>query len=82
MVFKLFEFLFARPAEEGSMLVVTAASVGIQIYGKYMRAGAVQEYVLFIINAAGAEKSDYLWEQLSEKLEQLQLGIMANFNAA
>jgi len=75
---KLFAFLFARTAEEGSRLVVAAASAGGETHGKYMRAGAVQEYAPFITNAAGVEKSDYLWEQLSEKLEQLQPGIMAN----
>jgi retinol dehydrogenase-12 len=78
--FKLFELLFARTAEEGSRLVVTAASAGRQTHGKYMRAGAVQEYAPFITSAAGVEKSEYLWEQLSEKLEHLQPGIMASIN--
>ena len=79
-VFKLFEFLFARTAEEGSRLVVTAASAGRQTHGGYMRAGALQKYAPFITNEDGVKKSNYLWEQLGRKLEQLQPGILANVN--
>jgi retinol dehydrogenase-12 len=75
-IFKVFEFLFARTAEEGSRLVVTAASAGRQTHGKYMRGGAVQEYAPFITNEDGVKRSDEVWEQLGKKLEQLQPGIM------
>ena len=69
--FKIFEFLFARTAEEGSRLVVTAATAGRQTHGGYMRAGALQKYAPFITSEDGIEKSDYIWEQLGRKLEQL-----------
>ena len=81
-VFKIFEFVFARPAEEGSRLVVQAASAGRPTHGKYMRAGAVQEYDLFITNAGGQARMNDVWEQLSRKLEYIQPGIMANVNTA
>ena len=78
--FRLFEFLFARPAEEGSRLVVIAASAGSETHGKYMRAGAVQEYAPFITNADGVQKNDYIFKKLGDKLELLQPGILRNLN--
>jgi len=79
-IFKFFEFVFARPAEEGSRLVVTAAAAGTQTHGGCMRAGALQAYAPFITNEDGVDKSNHVWEQLGRKLEQLQPGIMANVN--
>lgn len=78
----VFVFLFARTAEEGSRLVVTAASSGRKTHGGYMRAGALQKCEPFITNEDGVKKRDYLWEQLVEKLEKLQPGILANVNTA
>ncbi|TAQ84980.1 hypothetical protein B7494_g6699 [Chlorociboria aeruginascens] len=80
VLFKLFELMFARSAEEGSRLVVAAASAGRQTHGAYMRAGAVQEYAPFITNEDGEKKSNYLWELITRKLEQLQPGILAKVN--
>jgi retinol dehydrogenase 12 len=77
-VFKLFEFLFARTAEEGSRLVVTAASAGRRTHGGYMRAGALQEYAPFITSEDGDAKSNRAWKQLGRRLEQLQPGILAS----
>ena len=79
-MFKVFEFLFARPAEEGSRLVVTAASAGRQTHGGYMRAGALQKYAPFITSEDGIARSNDVWEKLNRKLEQLQPGILANMN--
>lgn len=75
---KVFATMFARPAEEGSRLVVTAASAGRQTHGEYMRAGAPQKYAPFITSDEGVTRSNYIWEQLGRKLEQLQPGILAN----
>jgi retinol dehydrogenase-12 len=79
-LFKFFEFIFARPAEEGSRLVVTAAAARRQTHGGYIRAGALQAYPPFISNEDGVDKSNHVWEQLGRKLEQMQPGIMANVN--
>ena len=79
--YKLFEFLFARKAEEGSRLVVTAASAGRQTHGGYMRAGALQVYAPCITSEDGIAKGNNLWEQLGRKLEQLQPGILADLDA-
>jgi retinol dehydrogenase-12 len=76
-----FETLFARTSEEGSQLVVIAASAGKETNGKYMRAGAVQEYAPFITDNAGVKKSSTIWEQLGQRLEKLQPGILQNVNS-
>jgi retinol dehydrogenase-12 len=81
-IFKFFEFVFARPAEEGSRLVVTAAAAGRQTHGGYMRAGALQACAPFITSEDGINKSNYVWGQLGRKLEQLQPGILANVDSA
>ena len=78
--YKIFEFLFARSSEEGSRLVVIAASAGRQSHGGYMRGGALQAYAPFITSEDGIMKRNYIWEQLGRKLEQLQPGILANVN--
>lgn len=79
-LYKVFEFIFARPAEEGSRLVVTAASAGRPTHGGYMRAGALQEYAPFITSEDGVKKSNHIWEQLGRRLEELQPGILAHLN--
>ncbi len=43
-----------------------------------MRGGALHKYAPFITSADGIKKEDYIWQQLTEKLEMLQPGIMAN----
>lgn len=78
--FKIFEFLFARTAEEGSRLVVIAASAGRKTHGGYMRGGNVKPYPPMITSKEGTEKSRYLWELLGKRLEVIQPGILANLN--
>lgn len=81
-VYNIFEYIFARSAEEGSRLVVTAASAGRQTHGGYVRAGTLQEYAPRITSEDGVENSNPVWEQLGRKLEQLQPGVMANVNTS
>ncbi|KAE8352767.1 hypothetical protein BDV28DRAFT_165325 [Aspergillus coremiiformis] len=80
IIFKIFEWMFARSAEEGSRLVVTAAGAGRQTHGGYMRAGALQDYAPFVTSEDGMKKTNYVWDCISTKLETLQPGIMANVN--
>ncbi|KAF4633436.1 hypothetical protein G7Y89_g4681 [Cudoniella acicularis] len=75
---KVFQFLFARTAEEGSRLVVIAASAGRETHGGYMRAGNLLPYAPFVTSVEGVEKGDYLWELLGRKLEEIQPGVLAN----
>ena len=71
--FKIFESIAARTAEEGSRLVVQAASAGRKTHGLYLRAGEVQDYAPI---AKDEKKATYLWDLLSKRLEQLQPGVL------
>jgi retinol dehydrogenase-12 len=75
---KIFEFLFARTTEEGSRLVVIAASAGRKTHGGYMRGGNLKSYSPLITSEDGIQKERYVWEQLERKLEGIQSGILAN----
>jgi retinol dehydrogenase-12 len=75
---QIFTFLFARTAEEGSRLLVIAASAGRKTHGGYMRSGVLKNYAPFITSEDGVEKSQYLWELLGRKLENIQPGILTN----
>lgn len=75
VLLKIFEMITARTAEEGSRLVVQAASAGKQTHGKYMRAGAVQAYAPIALDD---ERAAYVWDLLCGKLEKLQPGILQN----
>lgn len=73
--FKVFEGIAARSAEEGSRLVVQAASASRETHGLYMRGGKVQKYDPI---AEDDKKATYVWKLLCEKMEQLQPGILQN----
>lgn len=75
VLFKVFELITARTAEEGSRLVVQAASAGRKTHGLYLRAGAVQSYAPIALDD---KKATYVWELLRRKLEDLEPGIMQN----
>ncbi|KAK6083228.1 short-chain dehydrogenase [Seiridium cupressi] len=77
IVFKIFEWLTARTAEEGSRLVVQVASAGRETHGLYMRAGAVQEYAPI---AQNDKRVTYVWELICKKLKKLQPGILQNLH--
>lgn len=76
--FKIFETIAARSSEEGSRLVVQAASAGRQTHGLYMRAGAVQKYAPVVQDE---QRASYVWEQLSKKLEELQPGVLQSIKS-
>lgn len=73
--FKIFEFLFARPAKEGAALVVQAAAAGEESHGKYFRVGKLQQYAPIVQDA---EKANHIWDHLCKRLEALQPGVLQN----
>lgn len=75
VLFKIFELVTARTAEEGSRLVMQAASAGRQTHGLYLRGGAVQAYAPIALDD---KRATYVWELLCSKLEELQPGILQN----
>jgi retinol dehydrogenase-12 len=76
--FTVFEFLFARTAEEGSRLVVSAASAGRDTHGGYMRSGVLKTYPPMITGQEGVNRGNVLWEQLGKRLEAIQPGILGH----
>lgn len=74
--YNIFAFLFARTAEEGSRLVVKAATEDKVTHGMYLRGGSVQQYIDSLKSDEGVKRCNLLWEQLIEKLEQLQPGFL------
>ncbi|GAB1319361.1 Ketoreductase (KR) domain-containing protein [Madurella fahalii] len=74
-VLRVFEAIAARPAEEGSRLVVQAASAGPETHGLYMRAGKVRAYEPVALDEA---KGAHVWEALSRRLEALSPGVLSN----
>ncbi|RAK75931.1 NAD(P)-binding protein [Aspergillus fijiensis CBS 313.89] len=75
VLFKIFEAITARTAEEGARLVVQTAAAGRETHGRYMRAGAVQAYAPI---AADEQRATYVWNALCRRLEAIQPGIMQN----
>lgn len=75
---RIFQFLFARTAEEGSRLVVIAASAGRETHGGYMRAGKLKDYPPMITSEDAVERGKYVWELLGRKLEEIHPGILTN----
>jgi len=73
LIFKFFEFISARTAEEGSRLVVQAASAGRQTHGLYLRAGAVQVYAPISLDD---KRAAYVWELLCRRLEELEPDVL------
>lgn len=65
----IFRALTARTTEEGSRLVVQAASAGRETHGLYMRTGVVEEYAAI---AKDEERATYVWDTLCKRLEKLQ----------
>lgn len=82
VVFKIFEFMFARPAEEGSRLLVKATTAGRGTHGRYMRAGFLQEYHSVITSDQEVERREYTWKQVGKKLEELQPGVLTALSVA
>ncbi|OKL63178.1 hypothetical protein UA08_01377 [Talaromyces atroroseus] len=81
LMFKGFEFVFARPAEEGARRIVTAASSGRETHGQYLQSDGQLIYEDIVTSDEGVKRGNYVWELLCKKLEKLQPGIMANLRA-
>ncbi|KAL4796335.1 hypothetical protein BDV19DRAFT_388471 [Aspergillus venezuelensis] len=78
LLFRMFEGLFARSAEEGARLIVQAASGGRESHGGYFRSARIFQYAPFMKSAEGMKRREYIWEQLVRKLEELQPGVLGN----
>jgi retinol dehydrogenase-12 len=70
----------ARTTEQGSRTLVHAATVaGSESHGQYMSDCKVMPPSLFVRSAEGKETGVRVWEELSEKLEKIEPGLLKNF---
>jgi len=71
--------IFAKNAEEGSRIIVIAASAGRDSHGGYlMGAGTLSKYAPMIVSDVGIKDGAYIWNQMQRKLEEIQPGLLAS----
>jgi retinol dehydrogenase 12 len=68
----------ARTTEVGSRTLVDAASQGHESHGKYMSDCKVTDPAAFVESEEGARLQTQVWNELSEKLERIEPGILKN----
>jgi retinol dehydrogenase 12 len=69
--------LAARNAEEGGRTLVFAAYGGKGTHGKYLDDCTVGKVASYVVSDGGARTQTKLWDELSEKLETIEPGVMA-----
>jgi retinol dehydrogenase 12 len=72
--------MHARTTEHGSRALVNAASAGPTSHGQYMSDCTIMEPSSFVRSKEGAEVQIKVWQELSEKLEKIQPGILKNLS--
>jgi retinol dehydrogenase 12 len=82
VIFKVFEFVFARPADEGARRIVTAASFGRETHGQYLQSDGQLIYENAVTSYEGIKRGNFDWDLLCKKLEELQPGVLANLRNA
>jgi retinol dehydrogenase-12 len=69
----------ARTTEQGSRTLVHAATAaGPDSHGQYMSDCKIMEPSAFVRSAEGKKASERVWEELSEKLEKIEPGLLKN----
>jgi len=68
----------ARTTEVGSRTLVDAACKGPESHGKYLSDCEIHDPSPFVMSAEGNKTQKRVWEELSEKLEHIQPGILDN----
>ncbi|KAL8827157.1 MAG: hypothetical protein Q9191_003358 [Dirinaria sp. TL-2023a] len=74
----LLKFFFARTTEVGSRTLVHAASAGPNSHGQYLRNCEISEPAPVVLGEEGEKAQARVWEELSQKLEKIQPGIVSN----
>lgn len=70
--------LNARPPDVGSRALVHAASAGEETHGQYLRDCKISNPAPLVLSQEGREVQGRIWKELSEKLEEIQPGILEN----
>lgn len=79
--FPVMKFFFARSTEKGSRTLIHASSCGSETHGKYLSDCKIAEPAAIVTGPGGKELQKRLWVELTEKLEMIQPGVTANFQA-
>jgi NAD(P)-dependent dehydrogenase (short-subunit alcohol dehydrogenase family) len=75
----IIRFIFrARSTEVGSRTLVHAASAGEETHGQYLGDCKILDPAPLVLSPEGKEVQKRIWKELSEKLEELQPGILGN----
>lgn len=74
----ILKFFLARTTEAGSRTLVHAASAGSETHGQYLRNCKVSDTSPLVRSEEGAKAQKRVWDEISQKLETIQPGIMAN----
>ncbi|KAK5143753.1 hypothetical protein LTR04_001780 [Oleoguttula sp. CCFEE 6159] len=75
----LFRLLFARTTEVGGRTLVQAALAGQDTHGQYLSDSVRNSPSRFVLSDEGKEVQKTIWEELSQKLEDIQPGVLQNF---
>lgn len=75
---RLMKRLLARTTEVGSRTLVHAGLAGRETHGEYMADGVVAPTSPFVRSEEGKRAQERVWNELSEKLEAIQPGILGN----
>ncbi|KAK2042737.1 short chain dehydrogenase [Colletotrichum somersetense] len=73
----LMKLTLARTTEYGSRNLVYAGSVGVESHGHYISDCAVAKPSPFVRSKEGKEAQDRIWNELVQKLEAIQPGVMS-----
>ncbi|KAL8828544.1 MAG: hypothetical protein Q9170_006555 [Blastenia crenularia] len=78
LMVSILKLLFARTTEMGSRTFIWATQAGSESHGKYSASCTLEEVAPFVTSEVGMKTQRRVWDELSEKLEKIQPGIMAN----
>ncbi|KAJ9605941.1 hypothetical protein H2200_009790 [Cladophialophora chaetospira] len=70
--------ILARSSEVGSRTLVHAASSGPETHGQYLSDCKIALPSDFVLSAEGIEAQERVWEELTQSLERISPGIMAD----
>lgn len=80
-IFSILTYIIGKSTEEGSRTLVIGASADESTHGQYMSEGKIKQPAPFVLSEKGAKAQARVWEELIEKLEEIQPGITANIRA-
>ena len=75
---KIMKFFLARTTEEGSRMLVHAASAGPETHGAYLNMCKVAPTSTVTQGEEGQKTQKRVWSELMDKLEQIEPGITEN----